>query len=516
MGNIVEPKYIQSLDEKPLTYEEMMNRFKNNGRAVEAVNEPFDGQNSYFQNQNLGQKTRKQNRFTFGKFITLLFLFLGIGIFGLGIYFFTSAKTFSNISNITGENSGDIFSGLFKSLTKPTSNLAGKNDGKTNILLVGVDSSGGLADTIQILSYEYNSKNFTSYTIPRDLRVKIDGGVSKINEAYVYAEQERERSGPEKIAKLVENEWGVKIHYWVEVNFDAVEGFINDVGGIDINVPNGFTDCQFPKKDYSGLLPCQTFNQGLQQMDGQTALIYARSRHGNNGEASDFKRSERQQLVLQALMEKVRKDGGKNIFSFNKITNYLDNLGKNVRVSLKTNEIKSFYEGFVKELADSAGKMKRVNFTADDKLFTSANINGYYIIYADGGFPGASGFGSVSRNQVKKIFSTRTSGDQNIVWNDKSVIVLANKAEKTKEIIRQISNTELNFCDTCYNNLYPYAKSTKEEKVTIYIEDDATRDAFKKAMSGKLNFEYSLEKNLPNSRILTSNNQGTDIIIWIE
>jgi hypothetical protein len=43
----------------------------------------------------------------------------------------------------------------------------------------------------------------------------------------------------------------------------------------------------------------------MQHMDGQTALIFVRSRHGNNGEGSDFARAARQQLVMLAVRQKL-------------------------------------------------------------------------------------------------------------------------------------------------------------------------------------------------------------------
>ena len=79
--------------------------------------------------------------------------------------------------------------------------------------------------------------------------------------------------------------------------------FIDAIGGVDIQVEQTFTDWQYPTWDDKWMTV--SFQKGKQPMDGQTALVFARSRHGNNGEGSDFARSKRQQLVILAAQEKL-------------------------------------------------------------------------------------------------------------------------------------------------------------------------------------------------------------------
>jgi LCP family protein required for cell wall assembly len=458
----------------------------------------------------------RRARFTWGKFISVLLVLAAITIFATGTFLYTTNKAFANLGKVTGENQGDILGGLFKSFTKPEAKIAGQDEGRTNILLVGVDSSGGLADSIQILSYFYETKEFVSYSIPRDLKVSAGGGVSKINETYVYAEQLKERGGPERFKDIIESEWGVHIHYWAQVDFDGVKEFVDQVGGVTIDAPNSFTDCEFPRRDYSGNLPCQGFQAGVQNMDGETALIYARSRHGNNGEGSDFKRSLRQQIVVEALLKKMKDDAGKSKFNFEKINEYLDTLGKNVRISLKSTELKTFYDVFFKQLAASQGQIKKVNLMVDDKLFSAVNENGYYIVYADGSYPGNSA-NSKSREKVRALLSSSGSSASGPVnFADVSVIALANNADSMPSIVKQLKTSGLNFCDLCYDNSYKKAKSSSAETVTVYISDKKIRAAFEKQYKDKFSFAYTIADQLPPERVLTENNQGTDIILWIE
>lgn len=71
------------------------------------------------------------------------------------------------------------------------------------------------------------------------------------------------------------------------------------IGGIEIDVPKSIVDMSYPDNNYG----YQVFriNAGKQILDGKTALKYVRSRHST----SDFDRSVRQQLVLQAIRDKV-------------------------------------------------------------------------------------------------------------------------------------------------------------------------------------------------------------------
>jgi anionic cell wall polymer biosynthesis LytR-Cps2A-Psr (LCP) family protein len=102
---------------------------------------------------------------------------------------------------------------------------------------------------------------------------------------------------------LIENTFDIDIHYYARVDFKAFGEIINEVGGVTVNVERSFTDASYPAQNDT--YQVVSFTQGIQTMDGDSALKYARSRHGNNAEGSDFARAKRQQKVLLALKEKV-------------------------------------------------------------------------------------------------------------------------------------------------------------------------------------------------------------------
>jgi LytR_cpsA_psr family len=107
-------------------------------------------------------------------------------------------------------------------------------------------------------------------------------------------------------------------------------------------VQNTFTDYQYPHGECDqgdcGYMTAH-FNAGPQHMDGATALVYARSRHsGDNGEGTDFARSRRQQIVLQALKQKMVSVNG-----IAKLPDVLGALGGHVITDLGIGDSKSLY-----------------------------------------------------------------------------------------------------------------------------------------------------------------------------
>jgi anionic cell wall polymer biosynthesis LytR-Cps2A-Psr (LCP) family protein len=98
----------------------------------------------------------------------------------------------------------------------------------------------------------------------------------------------------------VSNLLGVPIDYAVLVDFNGFIGLIDAIGGIDIDVPNALYDGEYPTMDYGYM--AVSFDTGMQHMDGERALQYARIRHMD----SDFERGRRQQEILLAAARHLR------------------------------------------------------------------------------------------------------------------------------------------------------------------------------------------------------------------
>ncbi len=223
-------------------------------------------------------------------------------------------------------------------------NTIARSGDRTNIIVYGMTQDGHRTDSIMLVSYYWNEKKLVMINIPRDLYAYDGYENAKMGEIYAYA-QAREPKNPTYPDTFVENfvskEYSVPIQYWVQVNMQGEVDFVNAIGGIDINVPDSFTDCEYPTWDYSGYVrPCPHFSAGPQHMDGATALVYSRSRHAlQNGEGSDFARSKRQQLVITAIVTKMKSMGV--VGNLVQVSHYLNILGNNMTTNMSTDELVS-------------------------------------------------------------------------------------------------------------------------------------------------------------------------------
>ncbi len=186
--------------------------------------------------------------------------------------------------------------------------LKGEAEGRINVLLLG---QGGakhdgpfLTDTIIVVSVDSNTKQVALLSVPRDLAVPIPGyGVRKVNSANAYGEQQAAGTGSTFAARVVSETLGLEIPYYARLSFGGFARMINELGGVPLTVERSFTDAEYPTEanGYTSV----SFQQGFQVLSGERALEYVRSRHGTNGEGSDFARSQRQQQLLLALKGKL-------------------------------------------------------------------------------------------------------------------------------------------------------------------------------------------------------------------
>jgi len=208
-------------------------------------------------------------------------------------------------------------------------NLEGYGDDRINILLLGMGGAGHdgpyLTDTMILASIKPSTGQIALISIPRDLGVEVPGfGMDKINHLNAYAEQKNPGEGGEATRAAVEKLFNIKIPYYFRLDFKAFSEIIDQLGGVSVNVETAFVDQMYPTDNYD--YQTINFNAGVQQMNGETALKFVRSRHGNNGEGSDFARAARQQKILFALKEKLLSYSTLlNPFKINEIKNSLQN-----------------------------------------------------------------------------------------------------------------------------------------------------------------------------------------------
>ncbi|MBP8002558.1 MAG: LCP family protein [Chloroflexi bacterium] len=178
---------------------------------------------------------------------------------------------------------------------------------RVNILLLGIDqrcdeTGPTRTDSMMVVTIDPVGHSAAALSIPRDLWVEVPGfGVDRINSAHYTGEiNEYPGGGPALAAETVAATLGVPIDYYVTVNFDGFVEVVDLIGGITITVPEAIEDLKYPDRCY-GYDPFH-IEAGTHQLDGQTALKYARTRATFGG---DVDRAGRQQEVVLAVRDKV-------------------------------------------------------------------------------------------------------------------------------------------------------------------------------------------------------------------
>ncbi len=196
-----------------------------------------------------------------------------------------------------------------------TSSANGGATGTVTVLLLGYGGQGHdgpyLTDSMILAKIDLSTKTVYLTSIPRDLYYESQDG-EKINSVFsegfdgVNGHTQDFAYGGDQAKAAISTLAGEPVDYFASADFEGFVDAVNQVGGLDIDVADTFTDDQYPDDANNGFLPPVTFVAGEQHMDGARALIYARSRHSlDNNEGSDFARSKRQQLVLQAFKTKT-------------------------------------------------------------------------------------------------------------------------------------------------------------------------------------------------------------------
>ena len=163
--------------------------------------------------------------------------------------------------------------------------LGGDNDFRTDsIMVVGVDP---VARTLAMAS------------IPRDtINMPLPGGGTftkqKINAFYDFAASHPATypQGPGRAtADMVGIALGIKIDFYAATTFQGFINIVDAFGGVKVTLPAAISDPVYQVTTYNRGI---RFPKGAQTLTGPRALIYVRTRHGDN----DFERQRRQQFFL--------------------------------------------------------------------------------------------------------------------------------------------------------------------------------------------------------------------------
>lgn len=223
-----------------------------------------------------------------------------------------------------------------------------------DIAVIGQNS--GLTDAIMLMTINPLTKKISLISIPRDLYHKG----RKINEIYNYY-------GIDKLKETISEVTGITVDKYLIFDFNSFVSMIDRFGGVEINVEKAIVDNQYPGPNNS--YQKVSFAEGLQLMDGATALKYVRSRKTT----SDFDRSGRQQEVFQSLRRKIA--GMDVVGNFNTVLKIYEDLKTGIKTDLNLFDALALY------INSKEFEIKTGNIISNrNYLYTSVTKKGQYVL----------------------------------------------------------------------------------------------------------------------------------------
>lgn len=278
-------------------------------------------------------------------------------------------------------------------------------DQMINVLLLGYGGAGhpggNLTDTLMVVNLNLTDKRINLISIPRDIWLRLpDEGENrqqKINTAFV-------EGGGESAKKAAAAVIGMPVKYYATVSFEEFKGLIDGLGGVAVEVPVAFDDYYYPVKglenescgkspeeveavlstltgfEIDKQFPCRYehlhFEAGKQEMDGETALKFVRSRHSAQ-HGGDFARSVRQQALLTGIKDKLV-----NLRTFEDFAAAFRSLAEKVRTDIN--------EEMVGKLLAEQGSLDsspigKVYLTTENVLRSTTGSDGQYRLVPESG-----------------------------------------------------------------------------------------------------------------------------------
>src|SRR5574344_2232913 len=290
-------------------------------------------------------------------------------------YAFLPSNYIESFSSITGyEKIDDELKTIYEETGEEEQKSTNKDITEPfTILLMGVDGTGddiskmtANGDSLMLVTFNPDTLSATMVSIPRDSYVPITCMSNKKNKI-----THSSWGGESCIINTIEQFTGVDIDYYVKINFTGLVKLVDNLGGIDVNVEYSFCE-QNSKREWGN--NTVYVKEGLQTLNGEQALAYARNRHTNptmcskeysNYNSNDFIRGQHQQDIIKAIMSKI-----KDIKDLDTFYNLLNTIGDNMETNMESNTIISFYNG----AKDIVTKYK--NASSIDQL---VNIQKLYI-----------------------------------------------------------------------------------------------------------------------------------------
>lgn len=296
---------------------------------------PNEGVQEMEQNPSLQENTRSKPKNSKKKTKIIISVILFFLIIGGGYTWFLVNKASSAIRNAAHDLARGDKSDLRDKAVKPITN-------NVSVLIMGVDESDvrgkeyGEAirtDALLLATFNKDSKTVKLLSIPRDTYtyIPVEKKKDKITHAHAFGSTKNGKDGgPQASIDAVEKLTNVPVDYFVKFNFKSFIKIVDDLGGIEVDVPVEFTE-----QDSNDTAEAIHLQKGVQKLNGEEALALARTRHID----SDAMRGQRQQLVIEAILKKLTSVG-----SVTKVGNIIDDINGQFVTNLTFDDMLSFYK----------------------------------------------------------------------------------------------------------------------------------------------------------------------------
>jgi len=228
--------------------------------------------------------------------------------------------------------------------------LAPLENGKINVLMMGVDESGLRTDAIMVASYDVNEGTVNLLSIPRDTKTYITNKkvFKKINGIHAMpSDKDGEILGAYATSEAVTALTGIPINYYVEFSFLSIDHLFDILGPVEFDVP----DIEGKGRGMNYDDPYQNLSihlkPGLQKLKGNQVQQFLRYRKSNYhvGTGSDTDRVKRQQDFIKAVI-----DQKVNATIILKLPGIYTQLSKEIKTNISMGDVTKYIR-YVKKLS---------------------------------------------------------------------------------------------------------------------------------------------------------------------
>ena len=246
------------------------------------------------------------------KLLKYLLVFVhSFSVFVIGYVFYLTLKPSENMIEPVSQVPIEI-----RETSVKTDSKMQKED-RINMVLLGIDrrskDEGYRTDIMVVVSIDKTKNKALLVSLPRDLW--WNGG--RLNATYTSEGWTGLQTALEKIT-------GIRPEKYILTDFVDFKWIVDSMGGVPVNVEITFTDSQYPV-DKTFEYQTVTFTQGEEKLTGERALIFSRSRKGDN-DNGDWGRMKRQHLILKGMLQAVKQP--ESVFKNIEVSKALDMVTK--------------------------------------------------------------------------------------------------------------------------------------------------------------------------------------------